>query len=228
MRLISVAGACSRAGKTAAAVTLLRFLGKGNAAAVKFTATEDVWDRCPRGTPCVVCDIDVPFRVIEDPVVLREPGTDTDRLQQAGARRVLWAIARQSAVKQAWSAVGRRLAGEGQVVMEGSTIVGQAAPDHVIFVVHPFLSPSRWKPTSAGLLAEADVVVVNRPAEEGREPSPQVLEALAEARGRGPVLVADVTRPLEEWAPDLAVALRAHQIELSDGLVRTHAHIPRP
>jgi len=209
MRLVSVAGACSRAGKTAAAVSLLRFVGGGTASALKFTTTEDIWDRCPRGTPCVVCDIDVPFRVIEDPAVLREAGTDTDRLWAAGARRVLWAIARQSAVQEAWKVVRVRLGDEGCVVMEGSTIVDEAKPDQVIFVVHPFLSPSRWKPTSAHLLRQADVVVLNRPAAESREPSQDVLAAVANARGDGCVLLADVTRPLDEWAPDLAVRLRS-------------------
>jgi len=208
MRLVSVAGACSRAGKTAAAVTLLRCLGRGNASAVKFTTTEDVWDRCPRGTACVVCDIDVPFRVIEDPAILRQAGTDTDRLWAAGPRRVLWAIARQSAVGEAWQAVKRRFEDEDCVVMEGSTIVGESDPDRTLFVVHPFLSPSRWKPTSAPLLRRADAVVVNRPAGEPREPSPEVLTALASARGAGRVLVADVTRPLDEWAPELADRLR--------------------
>jgi len=208
MRLVSVAGACSRSGKTAAAVTVLRCLGAGHASAVKFTTTEDVWDRCPRGTACVVCDIDVPFRVIEDPAILRQPGTDTDRLWAAGSRRVLWAIARQSAAGEAWQAVKRRFQDEERVVMEGSTVVGISDPERTLFVVHPFLSPERWKPTSAPLLRRADAVVVNRPAGEPREPSAEVLAAVAGARGGGPVLVADVTRPLDEWAPVLAQQLR--------------------
>ena len=217
MRLVSVAGACSRAGKTAAAATVLRCIGSGRASAVKFTTTEDVWERCPRGTPCAVCDIDVPFRLIEDPAVLRQAGTDTDRLWAAGARRVLWAIARQGAVEAAWKAVTRRLGTEGLVVMEGSTIVDQASPDHVIFVLHPFLSPSRWKPTSAQLLREADAVVVNRPAGESREPSAGVLAALAAARGDRRVVVADVLRPLAEWAPELADRLREWSAEIPVG-----------
>lgn len=228
MRLVSVAGACSRAGKTAAAVTILRHLGDGLASAVKFTTTEDAWEGCPRGTPCVVCDIDVPFRVVEDPAVLWEAGTDTDRLWKAGARRVLWAIARQSAVGLAWKAVTGRLGGDAWVVIEGSTIVGTARPDHTLFVVHPHLAPSRWKPTSMPLLAEADLVVVNRPAGETREPSPQVQDALAAAGCSGRVVVADVTRPLREWAPEWADDLRPLDQELSDGRGHEHAHLPRP
>jgi hypothetical protein len=209
LAIVSVSGACSRSGKTALAVSLLRALGEGAAAAVKFTTTEDVFERCPRGTPCVVCDIDVPFRIVEDPAVLGEPGTDTQRLAQAGAARVIWAIARTSAVNAAWAAVRARLQPGHLIVMEGSTIVNTARPGLLAFVVHPFLSPQRWKPGSDALLAAADVVVVNRPQAEPRAPAPAVLEAIARARPRGEVVVGDVTRPVAQWAPALEARLRA-------------------
>src|SRR5512138_807087 len=135
MFLVSISGPCSRSGKTAAAVSLLR-AAEGRAAAVKFTTTEDVFERCPRGTACVVCDIEVPFRIVDEPSILDEPGTDTARLRAAGARTVVWAIARQSAVAEAWAAVRRRLAGQERVVMEGSTIVSEARPDRLVFVAH--------------------------------------------------------------------------------------------
>jgi hypothetical protein len=137
--------------------------------------------------------------------VLDEPGTDTARLRAAGARRVIWAISRASAVRAAWSRVAEMA--EGPVVMEGSTIVDVAAPDLLLFVAHPFLLPARWKATSGPLIARADAVVVNRPAGETREPAPAVRESLLRARGRDDLRVADVTRPLAEWAPDLGERL---------------------
>ena len=207
MALVSISGAASRAGKTSLAVSLLRALPASSAVAVKFTTTEDVFERCPRGTPCVVCDIDVPFRIVEDPRVLDEPGTDTARLGQAGASRVIWAISRASAVRAAWARV-TSMAG-GLVVMEGSTIVDVARPDLLLFVAHPFLKPARWKPTSEALIARADAVVVNRPSGEMREPASEVRDALLRARGRDDLRVADVTRPFAEWAPDLAERLQA-------------------
>ena len=207
MALVSVSGACSRSGKTALAETLLRALGAGRAAAVKFTATGDVFERCPRGTPCVVCDIAVPFRIVTDARTLGEPGTDTDRLGRAGATRVVWAIARESAVRAAWTQVEKAIAAERLAVMEGSTIVPVARPDLRLFVAHPFLSPARWKPTSAALVAESDLVVVNRPAAERRPPSAEVLSALRAHRGADDVVVADVTRPLAEWTPALCARL---------------------
>lgn len=203
MALLSVSGACSRAGKTALAVSLLRAFPRGQAAAVKFTTTEDVFKRCPRGTPCVVCDIDVPFRIVTDDATLGQPGTDTARLAETGASPVVWAISRSSAVAPAWDAVRRLVAGRPVVVMEGSTITRLARPDLNVFVVHPFLSPQRWKPGSAELIARCDAVVVNVPASEARAPSAAVMAEVRRHRGGGRVLVGDVTRPVAEWAPEL-------------------------
>jgi hypothetical protein len=225
MRLVTVAGACSRSGKTALAVTLLRAC-RSPAAAVKFTTTDDVWKSCPRGTPCVVCDIDVPFRVIDAAAVLNEPGTDTERLGSAGASQVLWAIARQSAVGSAWRAVGARLGDASLVVIEGSTIAAEAQPSALFFVVHPFLSPARWKPTSAALLARADAVIVNRPWGESREPSAEVLRALEAVGVKDRVRIADVTRPLSGWAPDLVAALRVADVLSPEILQEGHAYLP--
>jgi Ni2+-binding GTPase involved in maturation of urease and hydrogenase len=208
LALWAVSGACSRSGKTALLESLLRALPKGRAVAVKFTTTEDVFERCPRGTPCVVCDIDVPFRIVTDARTLDQPGTDTERLGQAGAVRVVWAIARESAVAAAWAQVERMIAGAEIAVMEGSTIVSVTQPDVRLFVVHPFLSPERWKPTSGPLIARSDLVVVNRPAAECRPPSAAVMEALRAHRPAAPIVVADVARPPAEWAPTLDAKLR--------------------
>lgn len=204
-----MAGACSRSGKTALAETLLHARPVGSAQAVKFTTTDDVFERCPRGTPCVVCDIDVPFRIVEDAATLRQPGTDTDRLAAAGASRVLWTIAKTSHAAAAWRATCERLRDAAWVVVEGSTVVDLARPETLFFVAHPFLSPARWKQGSGPLIARADAVVINRPAGEPRPPSPEVLEELRRHRGRDDALLADVTRPLAEWAPQFAARLAA-------------------
>ena len=202
MRIVSVSGACSRAGKTALAESLLRALPPGSAAAVKFTTTEDVFERCPRGSACVVCDIGVPFRIVRDPAVLGEAGTDTSRLAAAGAREVVWAIARAAAAPQAWTAVTRILAATPLAILEGSTVVeqGLARPDLRLFVAHRSMPPERWKPTSAALVAAADRVVIHT---EGPAPSSRVLDALDALGARDKLVIADATHPVREWAPDL-------------------------
>jgi hypothetical protein len=199
--VVCVAGATSRAGKTALAEACLGALPPGSATAVKFTTTEDVFERCPRGTRCSVCDLDRPWRLVEDPAVLGARGTDTERLARAGARRVVWAIARRSAARAAWSEVAAGLAGT--VVIEGSSVVAIAEPRLLLFAVHSRLDPARWKPGSAALIRRADAVIVNRAAGEGGAPSAAVLEAVSRARGDGKLRVADLSRPLADWAPDL-------------------------
>jgi molybdopterin-guanine dinucleotide biosynthesis protein len=196
---VVVAGSSSRAGKTALAETVLRGLG-GQAAAI-----------------CIVCDIDVPFKVVRDDATLSESGTDTARLKAATGGPVLWTIARKSMAALAWEATIRILdaahadaktdAG-GDVVIEGSTIASLSSPDFTFFVVHPFLSPARWKDGTPGLIGRANCVVINRQASEGREPSPEVLAAIHEA-GPYDLRVADVLQPLDTWAGDLLPRLRA-------------------
>jgi molybdopterin-guanine dinucleotide biosynthesis protein len=205
--VVSVSGTCSRAGKTALAEAVLRAWPSRTATAVKFTVTDEIFECCPRGTACAVCDIDVPFRMVDDPATLDEAGTDTARLGAAGARQVLWMIARQSAAAEAWRAVARRLPSSGLVVLEGSTVVPLVAPALRLFVVHPFLSPQRWKPTTPALVKTSHAVIVNRPAAERRPPSPDVLAALAPLLTQE-LRIADLAEPLASWAPDLTQRLQ--------------------
>ena len=217
MTTVVVAGSSSRAGKTALAETVLRGLG-GRAAAVKFTTTDDVFKRCPRGTTCIVCDIDVPFKVVRDEATLGESGTDTARLKAATEGPVLWTIARKSVAALAWEAtlllleqarVDAKALGEGRgLVVEGSSVASLCSPDFTFFVVHPFLSPARWKEGTRELIGRANCVVVNRQASEGRAPSAEVMAAIYEARPYD-LRVADVLEPLDTWAGDLWPRIRA-------------------
>ena len=217
MNTVVVAGSSSRAGKTALAETVLRGLGS-RAAAVKFTTTDDVFEKCPRGTTCFVCDIDVPFKVVRDDPTLGEQGTDTARLQGATKGPVLWTISRKSVAALAWEATLRLLdlaradaqgitVREG-LVIEGSTVASLCSPDFTFFVLHPFLSPERWKAGTRELIGRADCVVVNRQSSETRDPSGEVMAAIHESRPYD-VRVADVQKPLDTWAGDLLPRLRA-------------------
>jgi hypothetical protein len=213
---VVVAGSSSRAGKTALAESVLRGLG-GNAAAVKFTTTDDVFEKCPRGTTCIVCDIDVPFKVVRDDATLAEVGTDTARLKGATRGPILWTIARKSVASQAWQATVRLLdlartdskmvSANRDLVVEGSTVASLCNPDFTFFVVHPFLSPERWKEGTTELIGRADCVVVNRPSNETREPSAGVMESIQRASPYD-LRIADVLSPLDSWASDLLPRLR--------------------
>jgi len=204
---VVVAGSSSRAGKTALAETVLRALGE-SAAAVKFTTTDDVFERCPRGTTCIVCDIDVPFKVVRDEATLLESGTDTARLSAATRGPVLWTITRKGVAALAWEATVRLLGRPSGLVVEGSTVASLCSPDFTFFVAHPFLSPTRWKDGTRELIGRADCVVINRQQSESREPGPEVMAAIHEARPYD-LRVADVLQPLDTWAGDLLPRLRA-------------------
>ena len=209
MTTVVVAGSSSRAGKTALAESVLRV--RPGAAAIKFTTTDDVFERCPRGTTCVVCDIDVPFRLVRDEATLLEADTDTARLKAATSGPVLWTVARRSAAETAWRATETFLRETEpdrarDRVIEGSTIASLCAPDFTFFVVHPFLSPARWKDGTRELLGRADCVVINRPANEPREPGAEVLHAVLEAQPRD-LRIVDVLAPLSSWAGDVVARL---------------------
>ena len=210
MTTVVVAGSSSRAGKTALAETVLRALP--GAAAVKFTTTDDVFEKCPRGTTCIVCDIDVPFRIVRDDVTLEEADTDTARLRKATSGPVLWTISKRSVAEQAWRTTERFLqeatgaTKSPDRVIEGSTIASYCSPDFTFFVVHPFLSPSRWKDGTSELIGRADCVVVNRAANESRAPAAEVMAAIHAARPRD-LRLADVMSPLQTWAGDLTSRL---------------------
>ena len=81
------------------------------------------------------------------------------------------------------------------------------SPDFTFYVVHPFLSPERWKEGARDLMARANCVVLNRQNAEKREPSAEVMAALRVVRPYD-LRVADVLSPLETWAGDLLPRLR--------------------
>ena len=154
----------------------------------------------------------------DDQVAEDESGTDTARLKAATAGPVLWTIARKSVAALAWEAtrllldharVDARAGGPGRgLVVEGSTISSRCSPDFTFFVVHPFLSPERWKDGTRELIGRANCVVVNRQASEEREPGAEVMAAIHEAHPYD-LRVADVLRPLDTWAGDLLPRLLA-------------------
>ena len=91
MKVISVAGATSKAGKTLLAEQLIRYCMQRYSPvyAVKFTTTTDLPFPCPRGAPCTVCDLSDLFRTIRDPEVLQQKGKNTARFCAANPGEIL-------------------------------------------------------------------------------------------------------------------------------------------
>jgi hypothetical protein len=163
-RIISVAGATSRAGKTLLAEQLIQYCSSKGVPvyAVKFTTTTDIPSPCPRGTPCTVCDLSEKFRIIRDPEILLQPGKNTQRLAAAGAKEIIWIIARKSYLPQAYSHLVTHLSADAVTVMEGSTITSFCEPDLLFYVAANHIAPSRWKDNAHQISGEADFFILNK------------------------------------------------------------------
>jgi hypothetical protein len=163
-KIISVAGATSRAGKTLLAEQIIQYCAARGVPvyAVKFTTTTDIPSPCPRGTPCTVCDLSEKFRIIRDPEVLLQPGKNTQRLAAAGATEIIWIIARKSYLPQAYSHLLTHLSADAVTVMEGSTVTSFCEPDLLFYVASNHISASRWKDNAQEISANADFFIVNK------------------------------------------------------------------
>ena len=163
-KIISIAGATSRAGKTLLAEQIIQYCaGRGVPIyAVKFTTTTDIPSPCPRGTPCTVCDLSEKFRIIRDPEILLQPGKNTQRLSAAGATEIIWIITRKSYLPQAYEHLLSHLSADAVTVMEGSTVTSFCNPDLLFYVAANHISPTRWKDNAREISASADFFVLNR------------------------------------------------------------------
>lgn len=206
-KIISVAGATSRAGKTLLAEQIIQYCASRGVPvyAVKFTTTTDVPSPCPRGTPCTVCDLSEKFRIIRDPEILLQPGKNTQRLAAAGAAEIIWIIARKSYLPQAYSHLLTHLSPDAVTVMEGSTVTSFCEPDLLFYVAANHISPSRWKDNAQEISGAADFFILNRKKDMADHPGlkippnvidlnlqetavtslPQVREAIDQVLGAG-------------------------------------------
>jgi hypothetical protein len=164
VRIISVAGATSKAGKTLLAEQMIRYCADRYRPvfAVKFSTTSDMPSPCPRGAPCTVCDLSDAFRIVRDPEILMQPGKNTQRFARAGATEVLWVIARKSQLPKAYEHLLTHLPENALAIFEGSTITEICSPDLLIYVLANHIPSARWKDSAARLLNRADVVLRNR------------------------------------------------------------------
>jgi hypothetical protein len=164
MRIISIAGATSKAGKTLLAEQLIRYCTARHSPvyAVKFTTTSDLPSPCPRGAPCTVCDLSENFRIIRDPEILKQKGKNTARFYDSGATEVIWVVAKKSQLPIAYGHLLTHLPHEALVLMEGSTIISISRPDLVFYVFANHIAPQRWKESAKELIARSDFVVINQ------------------------------------------------------------------
>ena len=164
MRILSVAGATSKAGKTLLAEQLIRYCAQAYSPvyAIKFTTTSDLPSPCPRGAPCTVCDLADNFRIVRDPEILRQKGKNTARFFEADATEVIWVIAKRSQLHHAYDHLMTHIPPAALLIMEGSTVTSLCTPDLLFYIFANHIPPQRWKESAAEIVPRADFVLMNR------------------------------------------------------------------
>jgi hypothetical protein len=178
MKIIAVAGATSKAGKTLLAEQIIRYcVAKCDSVyAVKFTTTSDLPSPCPRGAPCTVCDLSDRFRVVKDPEILNQPGKNTARFVAAGPQQVLWVISKKSYLPVAYEHLLTHIPDDALLILEGSTITSICKPDLLLYVFANHISSKRWKDSANEVLSRADFVIRNKRAKMPDHPELKIPE----------------------------------------------------
>ncbi|MBI5439591.1 MAG: hypothetical protein HY900_00090, partial [Deltaproteobacteria bacterium] len=127
---------------------------------VKVTTVSDAEDACPRGGDgCGACSgLEGEFEIREE--IGSQPGKDTTRMLEAGARRAFWVRCRSGSLRAALTALSPRLGRGALVVAESNSLVGEAKPD--LFLMVSPAGAIAVKPTAQAVLPFAQRVVVSR------------------------------------------------------------------
>ncbi|HEX8175234.1 MAG TPA: hypothetical protein VF543_08950 [Pyrinomonadaceae bacterium] len=183
LAVIVVAGVTSGAGKTSLAEAVVRILSKDfRTAAAKITVTHGERG-CPHGGKgCDVCgSLGGNFQIITRESIIRQSGTDTARLSEAGAYGVLWTITREEFVRDAWKEMKALVSGARCLVVESNTLALTIEPVLTLMIADPTMSRRLWKPSAERLIATADFLIFN---DRGPEPKRRaLLEEIERLRG---------------------------------------------
>ncbi len=144
-KIISVAGAHTKAGKTTLCSILLKNLsGYG---AIKFTKSP------------------IYTSVTDDPETIEQKNTDTAKLSAAGAEKVVWVQSDKEELEEAMDIALGRMHGLKGVIIEGNSPVDFSDPHLLIFIIG---KEGQIKPSALGLSKRADIIVIN--SENPEEP----------------------------------------------------------
>lgn len=131
VKIITVSGSSSGAGKTTVAERLLREL-KGWSA-LKVTLLH--YGACPINRDCGACEnLDSKFSIISNRKIIEEEGKDTQRLKKAGAEQVLWLRSKPEGLRQGLKQSLLSLKRAKGVIVEGTSVLKYLKPDLAIFV----------------------------------------------------------------------------------------------
>jgi molybdopterin-guanine dinucleotide biosynthesis protein len=139
-QVITVSGAHKGVGKTALSEILLHNLR--TFAAIKITITNDV----------VV--------VTDDEQEIMSPATDTCRMKQSGARKVVWVRSTEELLLDSMKVALEKMVPGNGILIEGNSILRHLNPTISFFVVTPPFDA--MKPSRVHALQKANVCVINQ------------------------------------------------------------------
>ncbi|MBI5207621.1 MAG: hypothetical protein HY934_07500 [Candidatus Firestonebacteria bacterium] len=156
MKIISVTGAESSIGKTYVVCSLLKFLPGW--AALKITRCFD--GRCPRGKNCSVCNsLDREFLLEEDSLIINQKNTDTERMQQAGAGKVIWLKTKKESLNKAIDISLGYLADFPGLIIEGNSYLEAHSADLSIMIIRDIM---KLKPSAMHIKDRIDIFLIRK------------------------------------------------------------------
>lgn len=154
MKIITISGAQSGVGKTTVAERLLK--AQKGWSALKVTVLHK--GACPIARDCGACEeLDYKFSIISDKDVIEEDGKDTQRLKNAGAKKVLWLKARPEGLQAGLRQAISKLQGSKGIIIEGTSILKYLKPDLAIMVKKE--ASELFKPSAREALKKVDIVL---------------------------------------------------------------------
>lgn len=113
----------------------------------------------------------------DEDVHIDEPGKDTARLKQAGARKVFWIQSPQDGLEELLSIAISRLHDCQAILIEGNSPARILLPDSILFVFGD--DPERIKPSALDLIGKADYILC--PGKPGLRTSAKIYDKTSEA-----------------------------------------------
>ena len=153
MKIITVSGTCSNAGKTFVVTELLKYL-KGWSGLKVTTAHKGL---CPTGKNCGVCrQLKTKFSIITDKNVISEKGKDTHRFKEAGAKQVIWLKSQPDGLKEGLSKAISKFKKTKGIIIEGNSVLKYIKPDFAIFIKK---NSSVIKKSAKEVIKKADLIL---------------------------------------------------------------------
>ena len=198
---ISIASPCNNSGKTSLLLSILSTFPKLFSAA-KFTTIHSEGQFCPVGnTGCPCHQLEGDFLLCEDLTVLGQSETDTGKMVQAGAQKVLWGVARPEGypalVKQLKNVVLNQSV---NLLTEGNSVLKHLRPDLILFVVNSSTAWKLRKKDSDYLMEIADFIIINRfssSTTNQKELEPELNQTLRLYKKKQ--IKGEWLKPLDQW-----------------------------